>query len=177
MGIGPKVECYRCGKIYFGGKGYERGIRNFCYDCLVLKVNKISSDEFDKLGVTQKGFINMIHEMGGFTAAGGKDFWLNFLKENAGEIEENSLNNDIKLQHNDNRDNNGGSALGYIIAHISLIVLFLFIELIVIIITVKYGMQIIVVGIIGIIISLVICGFIYTFIDSIVNYKKYTTKL
>ena len=142
-----------------------------------FKVNTISNDEFDGLGVTQSGFINMIHKMGGLTAAGGKEFWLNWLKENAGEIKENSLNNDIKLQQNDNLDNNRGSVFGYIIAHISLIVFFLFIELIVIIVMVKYGMQIIVVGIIGIIISLVICGIIYTLFDSIINFKKYTTKL
>ena len=172
MGIGPKVECYRCGKTYFGGKGYERGIRNFCYDCLVLKVNEISSDEFDKLGGTQKGFINMIHEMGGLTAAGGKDFWLSFLKENAGEIEGAPLNNENKAEEVNTK------LEGSWLTHLFWMIPFIIIELIVISFTityaVAYGWGAIV---IGCVISLPIGGCLISLIDQMIDRLKEQKKV
>ena len=88
MGIGPEIKCNKCGRSFFGGKGFNSGAKNFCHDCVVNMAESISEDDFNSLGGTQKGFIALIRKEGGLDAGGGKNWWINILKKNAGEIDE-----------------------------------------------------------------------------------------
>lgn len=91
MGIGPQIICDKCGRKFFGGKGYERGQENYCYECLVPMVDTISEMQFEKLGVTQKGFFNMVAGMGGLEALGGQEEAIKMLKTNADEVEKTEI--------------------------------------------------------------------------------------
>lgn len=91
MGIGPQIVCDRCGRQFFGGKGYDSGEENFCYECLVPMVNTITEGQFEKLGVTQRGFFNLVKEMGGLDGLGGQEKTIEMLKINAGEIEKSEI--------------------------------------------------------------------------------------
>lgn len=88
MGIGPQITCDKCGREFFGGKGYDRGQVNYCYECLVPMVDTITERQIERLGVTQKGFFNMVAKMGGLDALGGQEGAIKMLKTNAGEIDQ-----------------------------------------------------------------------------------------
>ncbi len=99
MGIGPQMQCDKCGGNFYGGKGYDSGAKNFCHDCIVNMAESISEEDFNNLGGTQKGFIALVQKMGGIEAAGGKNHWSNMLKKNAGELEEIPVNTEDDVQY------------------------------------------------------------------------------
>lgn len=99
MGFGPKMNCDKCATIFYGGKGFSAGAKNFCHDCIVNMAESISEENFNNLGETQKGFIALVHKMGGLEAAGGKKHWINMLKKNAGEIDEIPVNTEDDVQY------------------------------------------------------------------------------
>ncbi len=90
MGVGPSVKCDKCGRFFSGGRNYEFGSKNYCYECLVPMADSISEEEFNEIGQTQRGFINLVHKMGGLEASGGVEYWVNLLKTNAEELEKST---------------------------------------------------------------------------------------
>ena len=91
MGRGPVIMCDKCGRSFFGGRGYKRGRKNYCPECLVPLVNTITPAQYEELGIIQRGYINMIHSIGGHEVLGGEKKAIQMLKVNAGELDPSVL--------------------------------------------------------------------------------------
>lgn len=54
------LKCSQCGRTFLIDKGYEPGSLNFCPECIVPKALNIATNEYEQLGTTQKGLIDML---------------------------------------------------------------------------------------------------------------------
>ncbi len=86
MGLGPALSCSICSRIFFGGKGYDEGVKNYCYECIVLLAKTISKNQYEELGQTQRGTVNLVLNKEIFDALGGDEGFIKMMKANAGEL-------------------------------------------------------------------------------------------
>lgn len=91
MGLGPAILCSKCGRTFFGGKGYDEGVKNYCYECIVPMARTISEHQFAELGQTQRGLVNMVLNKEIIDALGGEEGFIKMMKVNAGELPKDTI--------------------------------------------------------------------------------------
>ncbi len=91
MGLGPALPCSKCGRTFFGGKGYDEGVKNYCYECIVPMAKTISKYQYEELGQTQQGTVNLVLNEEIFDALGGEEGFIKMMKVNAGELPKEEL--------------------------------------------------------------------------------------